>query len=288
MATDRTATGNSRLAPRGGILLRFCALSWGAIIAVLGGLIGLGGAEFRLPVLVNRFGMPLRRAIPLNLIVSLATVATALTGRWWGSLLGPAWPFALEIGALVVGGVVGATVGGRWLATSSDRRLHQLVGSLLLGIALLLFAEAVLGDGFLVGLPTSMLVRGSVGLVAGLGIGIVSSLLGVAGGELLIPTFVFAFGADVKTAGAASLLVSLPTVLIGVVRHTQRSGVPSRNDLSSVAVPMIVGSVFGAFLGARLTGIVPISALKIGLGAILAVSAVRMLRDDVSMRGVRG
>ena len=46
----------------------------------------------------------------------------------------------------------------------------------------------------------------------GLAIALVSSLLGVAGGELIIPSFVFPFGAPIKVAGTASLLVSLPTV----------------------------------------------------------------------------
>jgi uncharacterized membrane protein YfcA len=31
------------------------ALIWGAVIGTLGGLIGLGGAEFRLPVLIGLF-----------------------------------------------------------------------------------------------------------------------------------------------------------------------------------------------------------------------------------------
>ena len=39
------------------------------------------------------------------------------------------------------------------------------------------------------------------------------SLLGVAGGELLIPTLVLLFGADLKLAGSLSLAVSLPTML---------------------------------------------------------------------------
>jgi len=39
-------------------------------------------------------------------------------------------------------------------------------------------------------------------------IGLVSSVLGVAGGELIVPTLVFGFGADIKTAGTASLLIS--------------------------------------------------------------------------------
>jgi hypothetical protein len=37
--------------------------------------------------------------------------------------------------------------------------------------------------------------------------------MGVAGGELLIPTRVLLFGADIKLAGSLSLAVSLPTIV---------------------------------------------------------------------------
>ena len=53
----------------------------GAGVGVLGGLIGLGGAEFRLPLLIGFFANPVRRAIVLNLGVSLFTVLAALAGR---------------------------------------------------------------------------------------------------------------------------------------------------------------------------------------------------------------
>ena len=59
------------------------------------------------------------------------------------------------------------------------------------------------------------------GLLFGLAIGVVSSLLGVAGGEVIIPTLVFAYGADIKTAGTASLLISLPTVAVGIARYAR-------------------------------------------------------------------
>jgi hypothetical protein len=45
--------------------------------------------------------------------------------------------------------------------------------------------------------------------------GVVASLLGVAGGEFLIPTFVLLFGADIELASSLSLAVSLPTMLVG-------------------------------------------------------------------------
>ena len=59
------------------------------------------------------------------------------------------------------------------------------------------------------------------GVVAGFLIGVVASLLGVAGGELLIPTLVLLFGADIKLAGSLSLAVSLPTMLVGFARYSR-------------------------------------------------------------------
>jgi uncharacterized protein len=55
----------------------------GALVATLGGLIGLGGAEFRLPILVAGFGFALRRAVHVNLSVSLVTVTSAAAVRRW-------------------------------------------------------------------------------------------------------------------------------------------------------------------------------------------------------------
>jgi uncharacterized protein len=54
------------------------ALAYGAPIGLLGGLIGLGGAEFRLPVLAGVFGYRARRAVALNLAISPITVVSAL------------------------------------------------------------------------------------------------------------------------------------------------------------------------------------------------------------------
>lgn len=57
------------------------AFTWGALVGVLGGLIGLGGAEFRLPVLVSIFNYRTLQAIIINLIVSLVTVTFSFIFR---------------------------------------------------------------------------------------------------------------------------------------------------------------------------------------------------------------
>ena len=50
------------------------AFLWGGTIGTLGGLIGLGGAEFRLPVLVGRFGFKSLDAVVMNKAISLVVI----------------------------------------------------------------------------------------------------------------------------------------------------------------------------------------------------------------------
>lgn len=115
-------------------------------------------------------------------------------------------------------------------------------------------------------------------LAAGFVIGVVASLLGVAGGELLIPTLVLLFGADIKLAGSLSLAISLPTMLVGFTRYSQdRSfSVLSRNR--AFLVVMAAGSILGAWIGGRLLDIAPGEILLPMLAAILLVSAVKVWR----------
>ena len=96
----------------------------------------------------------------------------------------------------------------------------------------------------------------------GLAIGLVSSLLGVAGGALIIPTMVFAFGADIKTAGTASLMISLPTVAVGLIRYSNRGAFADRLPLVETVGPMGVGSILGALIGGMLVGVIPRTGAK--------------------------
>jgi uncharacterized protein len=57
------------------------AFAGGAVIGALGGLIGLGGAEFRLPLLIGMFRFGALQAVILNKAMSLVVVASALPFR---------------------------------------------------------------------------------------------------------------------------------------------------------------------------------------------------------------
>lgn len=257
----------------------FIGFGSGAAIGTLGGLIGLGGAEFRLPVLVGLLGMTPRAAVPMNLVVSLITLSAALLGRSTSLALGtlaPLWP---EILGLVAGGVVSALWGAGVVSRLSDRRLTLMLGALLAAIGVLLVVEAFLpvqGQGLA---PADATARISIALLFGLAIGAVAALLGVAGGELLIPTFIFVFGADVTTAGTASIVVSLILVPVAIWRYARLGMLPKRRDLSTVALPMGSGSVVGAVLGGSAVGLVAPSILKLILGVVLIVSSVKTFAE---------
>lgn len=245
-------------------------------IGVLGGLIGLGGAEFRLPVLVGLFKKSARQAVPINLAISLITLLSSLIIRL--KVL-PDFPYSslfVPIGGLIFGGVVFAFIGAGWISQIPVHRLEALIRYFLIMIGILLLIEGLfsLPVGHL--LQNSLWLQGIVGIVCGALIGIVSSTLGVAGGELIIPTLIFIFGIDVKLAGTASLMISLPTVITGIFRYFRRGMYRERKDWVTMITPMGAGSVIGAILGGILMGIIPGQWLKVLLGLVLIISALRM------------
>jgi uncharacterized membrane protein YfcA len=267
----------------GGVHARVAFLS-AVPIAFLGGLIGLGGAEFRLPVLAGPLGHPARVAVPLNLAVSLVTIVASLTVRSRALPLRPIEPFLPAMLALVAGAVVAAIAGTALFARLSDAWLERAILMLLLVIGVALIAEAFLPLESTGILPKGLAVLVIGGVLFGLVIGTVSSLLGVAGGEIIIPTLVFAYGADIKTAGTASLMVSLPVVAVGIARYARQAAFTAESLVGTVA-PMGLGSVVGALLGGLLAGVAPANLLKLGLGVILIASAWRTFGHK---RGGRG
>lgn len=256
-------------------------------IAILGGLIGLGGAEFRLPILAGTLGYRARQAVPLNLLVSLVTVCVSLLGRARTLLLAPLPDYQWAILTLAASAAVAAFAGTAFVHRLSDARMERIILVLLVVIG-----SALIVEGFLPGqlpalLPSSPAWHIGAGLLFGAAIGLVSSLLGVAGGELIIPTLVLAYGMDIKIAGIGSLLISLPTVGIGVLRYARLGAYSERRDWSETILPMGAGSVIGALAGSLLVGLAPEGLLKIGLGIILNFSAVRAFRGSTQEHGRR-
>jgi uncharacterized membrane protein YfcA len=251
------------------------ALGYALLIGGIGGLIGLGGGEFRLPVLVALIGFTARAAVPMNQILSLITLVTALVvRRHTGSLVGVG-AFAPAVIALGIGGVTAAWFAARLLSGVSDHRLERAIAVLLMAIGLLLIGERLLPAGLPALVPAEPGWQIVAGVALGLCIGTASTFLGVAGGELLIPTLIFLFGADIHTAGSAVLFISIPTVCMGLFRYGRMGLLPGRSTLLRIGLPMGIESLIGAAAGGAFAGSASAEALKLLLGLILIAAALK-------------
>lgn len=248
----------------------------GAVIGTLGGLIGLGGAEFRLPLLVGAFRFAVLDAVILNKAMSLVVVAAALPFRAGAVPLGLVAANGTVIVNLLAGSLLGAWIGAGWAVRMDAARLHRVIALLLVLIAgVLLFGHGAAGGGTP---AVGGLALIAAGTAAGFAIGVVASILGVAGGELLIPTLVLLFGVDVKLAGSLSLAISLPTMIAGFSRYARDRSLSVLARNRGFVLLMAAGSLAGAFIGGRLLGVVPESVLLPALSAILLLSAAKMWR----------
>lgn len=250
------------------------AFGAGASIGILGGLIGLGGAEFRLPLLIGAFHFAALEAVILNKAISLVVVASALPFRARAVPLETViahWPVILN---LLAGSLLGAWLGAGWATRLAAASLHRVIAVLLVAIAaVLLVGHGATGNGMpLLGgvlLPVA-------GVLAGLTIGVVAALLGVAGGELLIPTLVLLFGVDIKLAGSLSLAISLPTMLVGFARYSRDRSFAVVARHGTFALVMAAGSVVGVLVGSFMLSAVSSSALLPLLAALLLISAMKV------------
>ena len=191
------------------------------------------------------FGYPVRRAVALNIAISLVTVVSSLLIRGGTLSLAPLLGLLPVVAAMTLGAVSAAYVGTALVHRVSECLLERVILAFLVVIGSALIVEAFLPQGVPGLLPGSALLRVVAAVLFALCVGLVSSLLGGAGGELIIPTLIFAFGAGIKTAGTACLLISLPTVAVGVLRHRRLGSYADRDDLTRTVAPMGVGSVIG-------------------------------------------
>lgn len=251
------------------------AFGGGAIIGALGGLIGLGGAEFRLPLLIGAFRFAALQAVILNKAMSLIVVATALPFRA-GTV-----PFAAIamhrpiIVNLLAGSLLGAWLGAGWATRVASHTLYRVIAGLLAVIAvILLFGHAADHTGAML----SGAAQAAAGVLAGFAIGVVAALMGVAGGELLIPTLVLLFGVDIKLAGSLSLAISLPTMLVGFARYSRDQSFVVLGQNRGFVLLMAAGSMVGAFAGGLLLEWAPSHVLLPLLAAILMASAIKVWR----------
>lgn len=240
------------------LTMTFAALALaGALIGVMLGVLGAGGAIFTAPLLMIGFDVPPREATTVSLVVVLMAAVSGLVGH--GRSRTVRWREGVVFGAV---GMV-AAAGGSWLATVVPERV--LTGA----FAVLLLAAA-----------PSMLRRPAEGreeaarrslpvvAAAALAVGLVTGFFGVGGGFVIVPALVLVLGLGIREATATALLViAITSVAALAVRG------PQYLDWA-VALPMAAGAAIGSFGGARIAHRLPQQRLRQGFAAVMVGAAV--------------
>ena len=206
------------------------------------GLLGGGGTILTVPLLHGLLGVPTPQAVAMSLpIVAIAAASGAVVGwRRRAFAVTPTLGLAVTTAA---GAYAGALVG---------QTLSARTQSTLLGITLVAAAIAMWRGGRSAPAPPSpATLRAPVRLaLAGMGVGLVTGLVGVGGGFLIVPALVTLGGYALAEAVPASLFVIAVSATSGAVGY--RAVPVAWGTVLIIAVTAAAGVVLGAAAGRRL------------------------------------
>ena len=239
----------------------------GASVFLLSGIMAMAGlgAAFLFVPLFYYLGVPLAQATSTALLLNAVSLSAATVAYWRGRLID--WRAGIPV---LLAAVILAPFGAR-LTASVDRRvlLALFVGFLVFAGAMMLFYRARAGRRTL-GHSTEAGVGAGVGGVAGF----LGGLLGVGGGNIILPGLTW-LGLDAKTAAGTTALAVVFSSLSGFLGHVALGGLDPA-FVASMAVLAAAGSLVGSHLmRTRLSS----AQLKRIIGVLLWVLALKMALD---------
>lgn len=118
--------------------------------------------------------------------------------------------------------------------------------------------------------------------LVGIGIGILSGMLGIGGGTVLVPIFRLAFGMSPIMSTATSLFTIIPTSVSGAVSHIRH-----KTCVPSLGLAAGLGGACTSPIGVWLATISPAWMVMLAAALIIGYSAVNMLRKAIKMKPAR-
>lgn len=258
-------------------IIVFYALA-GLIAGLIGGMVGLSGGVIIVPVLHFLFikqGFPLPILMQLAVTTSLATILVTSSSATFvhhkkGAVL---WP---TVNHLVPGLLIGACLGALLADSVSSTVLRIAFGvfEILVGIQVWLDFKPKAHST----LPATPGLIGS-----GVGIGLVSTLMGIGGGTLTVP-FLLWCNINIRNAVAVSSACGFPIAVAAttamIMTGWDEANLPE-NTVGYLYWPaaLIISAmtIFSAPIGARLAHFLPIQTLKRVFAIILILVGIRML-----------
>jgi hypothetical protein len=121
-------------------------------------------------------------------------------------------------------------------------------------------------------------------VIAGLAVGIMSSLFGVGGGVLLVPILALGFGFGQKSAQGMSLFIMLPIALAGAIRYKLNPDISINLSLCGIVA---LGGIAGAMIGTHLVFNIPEALLKRMFAVFIILTGIHMIVKSFSKSSVK-
>jgi uncharacterized membrane protein YfcA len=273
----------------------FMMIGLGGIVGLLSGMFGVGGGFLTTPLLIF-YGIP-----PA---VAVASSATQITGASVSGVMAHGRRDGVDyhMGAvLVVGGALGAFVGGfafRVLQAMGqiDTVVSLMYVVLLGGIGVIMARESIHSilarlrgerpqaqgkrhHPLIAALPfrwrfykSGLYISPLAPLLLGFATGVMTVLMGVGGGFILVPAMIYLLGMSTRVVVGTSLFQILFVTAATTMVHAMTTHAV---DIVLAGL-LLIGSVTGAQIGARMTQLLKPEYLRLILAFMVLVIAFRM------------
>lgn len=271
----------------GALVYFFVPALVGVLIGIASGLLGIGGGTVMVPIFRLAFGMSATMSTATSLFAIIPTSISGAISHVKGKTCIPALGIAAGLGGACLSPV------GVWLAQLSPDWLVMLAAALIIGYsAINMFKKAFKlrpagqpAEGADAAAPTAddsslsrkqLLQGAAIGLVAGLA----SGYVGVGGGFIMVPLMLSIIGIPMRKASGTSLIAVMILAIPGVI---EQGIIGNINYLAGIAI--VIGTIPGAVIGARLVTKVPERTLRLLFGCFLIVAAVMLVLNEVGIFG---
>lgn len=126
-----------------------------------------------------------------------------------------------------------------------------------------------------------LFVQWVVPALVGVGIGVLSGLLGVGGGTIMVPVFRLVFDMNPIMSTATSLFTIVPTSISGAVSHVR-----NKTCLPALGVAAGLGGALTSPLGVQLASISPVWLIMVVAALVIIWSAINILSKAIKAKPV--
>lgn len=250
----------------------------GLAAGLIAGMFGVGGGIIVVPALLFLFhldGVDPSVVMQLAVGTSLATIVITNISATWAHHQrdGVNWRLAR---LYLAGTLIGAWIGSQLAAVMSGKMLIVLFGLFEIAVGLKMVRARPQHSG-------AQRIPDPVTPALGIVIGTISSLFGIGGGTLSVPSLTLLSGLPMRQAVGTSSAIGMPLALIGAIGFVHAGwhhpALPEGtlgffHPLAFVGI--VTGTLFTTRLGVRLAHVLDPILLKKGFGIFLVVVGVKL------------